>query len=109
MQPGKCYKRNYNDSTYLFKVKSIEEINYFDTVGLDIYEEKSIGITNLGLVRRTHHFISHSEIVEEIDESVLDKLIKMYDICRTSMLDTINQDKANETQGNTTQGDYQLP
>lgn len=98
MQPGKCYKRNYKNSTYVFKVESIEEINCYDTEGLNVYEEKSIGITNLGLVRRTNHFITCDETIEEIDKSILDKLIKMYDICRTSMLDTINQDKSNESE-----------
>lgn len=93
MQPGKCYKRNYKNSTYVFKAESLKEVDYYGSEGLGVDVEKSIAITNLGLTRRAAYFIAYDETVEEIDESVLDKLIKMYDICKTSMLDTINQDK----------------
>lgn len=104
LEAGKCYRINSIFGTCLFKLVNEDEDNPWRHVVAKIIciAENTIDVAESG-------YTPIGEEYEEIDESILDKAIKQFNMDKATILATINQGKSNETQGNTTHGDYQLP
>ena len=108
LKAGKCYRTNSIFGVCLFKIDRFidedEDNPYWKYVVTKIIcvTKDTIGVEKRG-------YVPISEEYEEVDESILDKAIKQFNMDKAAISVIINQDKSNETQGNTTQGDYQLP
>ena len=111
-EENKYYKISSKEDDFcmLFKYNSKNIKSHpFVSDYLLVVAEESITIRNNAILIGKHNYIDLRAKIEEIDESILDKAIKQFNMDKAAILATINQDKSNETQGNTTQGDYQLP
>lgn len=112
LERGKCYRAKYGhnlSSICLFQFKSID-VDLTDLYGMGLDFIKAISIEgNATISTAKFNYFTYNDLIEEVDESILDKAIKQFNMDKAAISAIINQDKSNETQGNTAQGDYQLP
>lgn len=96
VQIGNCYKRCDIYGICLFKVKSFENIEgklpY--EKGMHITTEKAIIIRTYAISSEySFVFLSPTDTVEEINESILDKAIKQFNMDKAVISAIINQNK----------------
>lgn len=110
LEIGKCYKKSSASSICLFKLNKWgwDQPEYKDEYWKHAMVTEII-ILKQGIQIVEEAYLSPYEEFEETDESILDKAIKYFNMSKAAISVIINQDKSNETQRNTTQGDYQLP
>ena len=87
-EKGKCYKAvdSRDNSIKLFKFEVFDRKDSFVTI------DKGIRISPTSInIEWVCMYIGHEHDIEEIDESVIDKLVKQFNLSMASILATVNR------------------
>ena len=100
LERGKCYRAKYGhnlSSICLFQFKSIAE-DFTDDYGAGVDFIKAISIEGDTISIAKYNYFAYKILIEETDESILDKAIAQFKLDRSVISATINQDKTNESE-----------
>ena len=98
LEAGKCYRVNSIFGVCLFKIDGFIDEDEDNPYWKYVVTKKIICVTKDTIDVEKRGYVPISEEYEEVDESILDKAIKHFNMSKAAISAIINQDKTNESE-----------